>query len=147
MIADFRFMLSKLIFALLALAAVIAVGGCKTQRNIQQDEFLSAFKASEASELRLMNAFDKLREAYANVDAAIERIVDLERRSVARSLFEKNENAWGELIESEVLLRQGAKSATAQPDIRYLRIAEAERASMRVEQLNALAVTIRARFQ
>ncbi len=79
-------------------------------------------------------AFQKYREARAEVVAAIERIENPERKEAVKELFEKNEQAWETLMESEALLYQGAKTTTAAPDIGYRRIVDANHTTDRVAQ-------------
>ena len=129
------------------IALSLALSGCKSHQSVQGDGFDPAFQAHTEAEMRIERAGEIYRDARASVIAAIEHIADPQRRDVARAIFEKNEQAWNALMESESLLRQGAKSATEASDIRYKRIADAERTSMRVDQLHDFADWIHLRFK
>jgi hypothetical protein len=129
------------------IAVSSALSGCKTHQSVQENGLDSAFQANFEAETQIEQAGKEYRKALGDVLVAIENIADQQRKAVAKEIFDQNQQAWNALIESESLLRQGAKSATETSDIRYRRIADAERTWMRVDQLHDFADWIRMRFK
>ena len=96
-------------------------------------------QANLKAETQLAKAFSEIRPARAAVISAIDAIGDPKKREFYRTLFEKNEKAWDDLIGSTALLQQQVKDASAKPDIRYTRILEAEYSEFRIKQYQDFA--------
>jgi len=147
--ANFDMRKSFLVFISIAVVS-LALVGCTTPESTERSRVDTVSLAQQAdieAETQINRAIENYGNARAGVVAAIERIKDPQKKEVARQIFEKNEQAWDALLESETLLRQGAKSAAEPPDIRYRRIADAERTSARIVQLHDFADWIHERFE
>lgn len=102
----------------------------------------AGLNANIDAETRIAQRFDDYRIARDSVLRAIADIKDESRKKTVTLIFERNERAWDQLIESETLLQQGAKSADSSVDIRYRRIADAKRARQRIEHYNEFVILI-----
>ena len=116
---------------------IISLALCFSALVARGQDFPFDQQANLESETHMLRSNEEFRTAREAVLKAIESVKDTKKKEVVRNVFERNERAWGALIESETLLSQRAKEEDETPDIRYLRLVSADRATSRIEQYRA----------
>jgi hypothetical protein len=96
-------------------------------------------QANIKAETQLSETFIKIKAAKDAVIAAIDAIGDPKKRELYKILFERNEKAWDELVDSTALLQQPVEDASTKPDIRYTRILGSEYSKFRIKQYQDFA--------
>ena len=108
-----------------------------------QDTVTFEQQANLDVETQLSHAFSKMKAAKDAVISAIDAIGDPKKKELYKVLFERNEKAWDEFIASTALLQQGAQDSSEKPDIRHIRILDAQYSEFRIKQYQDFSQWIR----